>query len=148
MAANCSFRPKTALIVPDLNRCSFSFHTNRMEATPGQLYKVRLRVENKIYKTTLLGHLVDDLQLWGIRSSVLHQLKDNEVTGCVVGSFRHPIEIMYIEPVEKPQAMEIEQVSVIYLKLCQSIKLKKEQINSEMLIFSFVLDIEYYIWKW
>ena len=83
-----------------------------MESNPGQLYKVRLRVENKIYTTTLLGHLVDDIQVRGIRSSVLHQLKDNEVTGCVVGSFRDPIETLYIEPVEKSQAMDVDQVSI------------------------------------
>ena len=82
-----------------------------MEATPGQLYKVRLRVENKIYTTTLLGHLVDDLQVRGIWSSVLHQLKDSEVTGCVVGTFHDPIETMYIEPVDNTQDMEIDQVS-------------------------------------
>ena len=85
----------------------------RMQAEPGQLYKVRLRVENKIYTTTLLGHLVDDLQVRGIRSSVLHQLKDSEVTSCVVGAFRDPIETLYIEPVDKVQEMEIEEVSAL-----------------------------------
>ena len=86
-----------------------------MEAEPGQLYKVRLRVENKIYTTTLMGHLVDDLQVRGIRSSVLHQLKDTEITGCVVGTFRDPIETMYIEPIDNHQEMEIEEVSGLKL---------------------------------
>ena len=83
-----------------------------MQATPGQLYKVRVRVENKIYTTTLLGHLVDDLQVRGIQSSVLHQLKDTEVTGCVTGAFRDPVETLYVEPVDKlPEDMEVKQVS-------------------------------------
>ena len=73
-----------------------------------------MRVENKIYTTTLLGHLVDDLQVRGIRSSVLHQLKDSEVTRCVVGAFRDPVETLYIEPIDKPQDMEVEEVSNLF----------------------------------
>ena len=32
------------------------------------------------------------------------------ITGCVVGTFRDPMETMYIEPIDNHQAMEIEEV--------------------------------------
>ena len=76
---------------------------------PGAKYKVKLRHFNKIYTTTLLGYMVDDIQNRGERSSVIANLKETDQTGVATGQFRDPVEMMYVEHVtDIEEAMEVQ----------------------------------------
>ena len=81
---------------------------------PGAKYKVKLRHINKIYTTTLLGYMVDDIHYKGEKSSVIANLKEADLTGVATGQFRDPVELIYVEHItDIEEAMEV-QVSIFY----------------------------------
>ena len=85
-----------------------------MDTEPGQHYKIKLRLYNKLYTTILQGFQIDDLNNRGERSSVVQMLKDDDISGCATGTFPYPMEILYVEGVNQQESMDIE-VSICYL---------------------------------
>ena len=76
---------------------------------PGAKYKVKLRHINKIYTTTLLGYMVDDIHYKEEKFSVIATLKEADLTGVATGQLRDPVELIYIEHItDIEEAMEVQ----------------------------------------
>ena len=74
------------------------------------LYKVKFRVRNHIYEEVLSAELFEDMRVNGLQSQVVLELRQENAKSVAVGLFKHPVEMLYIEPyTDKCQeAMEVE----------------------------------------
>ena len=56
------------------------------------------------------AELFEDMRVNGLKSQVVKEARQTEALSLAVGSFKHPVEIMYLEPCNNKQneQMEIE----------------------------------------
>ena len=62
------------------------------------------------------GYMLDDIHLKGERSSVIANLKKEDLTGVATGAFKNPVEVMYIEAIsDLEEQMDIQVFIFIYI---------------------------------
>ena len=64
----------------------------------GSLYKVKFCVHNHIYEEILSAELFEDMRVNGLRSQVVHEIRQEEAKSVAIGKFKHPVELLSIHP--------------------------------------------------
>ena len=108
---------------------------------PTQKYTVKLRHKNEIYTTQMFGYMLDDIYLKGERSSVISNLKKDEITAVATGVFRDAIEVMYVETLsDLEETMDVQVcivlICIIYLYVKLLFVKKKNAITDLSLCLS------------
>ena len=65
------------------------------------LYKVKFCVNNYIYEEVMSAELFEDMRVNGLKSQVVKKVRQSDALSLAIGSFKHPVEIMYLEPCSK-----------------------------------------------
>ena len=65
---------------------------------PCTLYKVKFRVKNYIYEEVMSVDMFEDMHVNRLNAQVVKEIQQTEALSLAVGVFKHPVEIMCIEP--------------------------------------------------
>ena len=83
----------------------------------GSMYKVKFRVHNYIYEEILSAELFEDMRVNGLRSQVVHEIRQDEAKSVAVGNFKHPVELLSIHPHNENRTAESEQMETEVFRL-------------------------------
>ena len=108
------------------------------------LYKVKFRVHNYIYEEKLTAELFEDMRVNGLQSQVVHEMRQKEAKSLAVGQFKHPVEIMYIEPcrLNNVEDMEAEVKCFINISVKLIFRKKKKRLffKFNRIFYLFLID--------
>ena len=82
------------------------------------LYKVKFRVNNYIYEEVMSAELFKDMRVNGLKSQVVKEVQQSDALSLAIGTFKHPVEIMYLEPCRQKEndQMEVEVCVLMHLQ--------------------------------
>ena len=78
------------------------------------LYKIKFRINNYIYEEVLSADMFEDLRIHGLDSDVAKEVRGSDAKSLAVGVFKHPVEIMCVEPYMSRHAQEAPMETEVY----------------------------------